>query len=163
MAENREASDTQRGTHVPKPDNPQKRDINAAQRVALALKLRAAKMTYEQIAAQCGYADRSSARKAIMREIDRVVVSNVEQLRREELLTLDMLQQKCYTRMESKEHEKGMLFAVDRILAIQERRARLQGLDKPIDSASTGNLVVIREVPQGLLPEPTPIAEVQPS
>lgn len=143
-------ADTQRGTHPPKSDNPQKRDLNAASRVALALKLRAAKMTYDQIASQCGYADRSSARKAIMRELDRTIVTAVEELRREELLTLDMLQQKCYTRMESKEHDKVTLFAVDRILAIQERRAKLTGLDVRPDEVA-GNVVVIREVPVNYL------------
>src|SRR5690348_4073521 len=80
----------QRGT------NPQNRDINAAQRSALALSLRAKKMTYEAIAAQAGYANAASCRRAILREMDRVVVRNVEQLRQEELLILDRLHQECW-------------------------------------------------------------------
>ena len=70
---------------------PHNRDVNAAQRAALAVKLRTSKLTYDQIARQCGYSDRASARKAIMRELERVVVTNVDELRREELATLDVL------------------------------------------------------------------------
>jgi hypothetical protein len=44
-----------------------------------------------------------------------------------------------------------MLFAVDRIIAIKERRARLMGLDVPVDKAMMSNTVVVREVPQGYL------------
>ena len=44
-----------------------------------------------------------------------------------------------------------MLFAVDRINAIKERRAKLMGLDQSAKEAAIGNVVVIREVPQGLL------------
>lgn len=126
------------------------RDVNAAQRAALALKLRASKMSYEQIAQQCGYADRGSAHKAIQRELQRTVVANVDTLRREESVTLDLLQTECMKMFMDKEN-KGRLFAADRILAIMERRARLFGLDTPVDAAIAMNQVIIREVPQGYL------------
>lgn len=128
----------------------QRRDMNAAERVALALKLRAARQTYDQIAAACGYDSRGSAYKAVQRELQRNISANVEEMRREELAMLDALQQECYTRMKDKSHDKAMLFAVDRILQISERRAKLMGLDtKPDDRPA--NLVVVREVPVGLL------------
>src|SRR5690348_429229 len=114
----------QRGT------NPPTRDVNAAQRVALAVKLRSTKMTYEAIARQCGYSDASACRKAVMRELDRCVVQNVEALRLEELDSLERLELECWKIFTDKERTKGQLYAVDRILAIKDRRAKMLGLDK---------------------------------
>lgn len=121
----------------------------------MAVQLRASKMTYEKIAAQCGYANASTARKAIMRELNRTVVKNVEHLRYEELNTLDVLQAECFTRMqEGGDYAKSKLFAVDRILAIMERRAKLMGLDQSADGAIAAAQVIIREVPGGYLTGP---------
>ena len=77
----------------------------------------------------------------------------VEELRREELAMLDQLQQECFKRMMDQQWNKSMLFAVDRILAISERRSKLMGLDTPVDSAVFANQIVVREVPVGLLSE----------
>lgn len=129
---------------------PTTRDINAAQRASLALKLRSSKLSYEQIARQCGYADRGAAHKAVQREMSRVVVENVEELRREELATLDQLQTECMTLALDRKNT-WRLQAVDRVLALMERRARLMGLDIPVDSAAMANVVVVREVPQNYL------------
>lgn len=123
------------------------RDVNAAQRAALAMKLRASKVKYEDIAHQCGYGSAGAAHKAVMRELGRVVVTNVEELRREELAALDMLQTECMTLALDKSN-KGRLFAVDRLLAIMERRSRLLGLDIPVDQAVAMNQIIVREVPQ---------------
>lgn len=105
------------------------RDVNAAQRAMMALQLRAKKLTYDEIAQQCGYNDRAAAHKAVQRELSRVVVENVEELRREEMMMLDRLQVECWKRMEDGEYGRAKLFAVDRLLAISERRAKLMGLD----------------------------------
>lgn len=115
----------------------QRRDLNAAQRVALALKLRAAGLTYDQIAAQAGYDSRGSAYHAVQRELKRNISTNVEEMRREELAMLNELQKECYTRMKSEKYDKQMLFAVDRLLQISERRARLLGLDMKADEELT--------------------------
>lgn len=130
--------------------HPQKRDVNAAQRVTLALKLRAAKVGYVQIAQQCGYGSPGAAHKAIMRELERTISENTDELRREELATLDKLQQECFTRMVDKNFDKSMLFAIDRILAIMERRARLMGLDKNDDNV-IGAQIIVQEIPSGYL------------
>ncbi len=132
--------------------NPPTRDVNAAQRVTLAVQLRAKKMTYEEIAKQCGYSNASACRKAVMRELDRCVVQSVEALRIEELDSLERLERKCWERLEEVGYEKSRMFAVDRIIAIKDRRAKLMGMDQ-----TTGNVnatqVIIREVPPGLLEE----------
>src|SRR5690348_9478339 len=67
------------------------RDVNAAQKVALALKLRAQKLTYEEIAARCGYGSKGACHNAIQRELSRVITENVDELRREEEYILNCL------------------------------------------------------------------------
>lgn len=131
--------------------NPITRDVNAVQRVELAIKLRATKMTYEAIARQCGYSNASACRKAVMRELERCVVKNVEALRTEELESLERLEAECWKRLYEKGYEKSRMFAVDRILAIKDRRARLMGLDQTKDSAIAAAQVIIREAPAGVL------------
>jgi AraC-like DNA-binding protein len=129
------------------------RDVNAAQRAIDAVKARTEGLSYDEVAKRCGYADRGAAHKAVQRELQRTVVTNVEELRRESLLTLEMLKEECVKRMRDKSYPKGMLFAVDRILAIEERKAKLMGLDIVTKDGVAANMVIIREVPQGLLPE----------
>ena len=127
------------------------RDVNAALRASEAVRLRSQKLTYDEIAKRCGYASAGSCRKAIMRELQRVIVADVETLRSEESVALDALQAECWTLFEDKEN-KGRLFAVDRILAIMERRARLFGLDAPVHGSNVAAAqVVIREVPANYL------------
>jgi len=124
------------------------RDINAVQRVALALKLRLEKKTYDEIATQCGYSNAGSAYNAVKREMDRRIVGNVDDLRREESLILDALHNAVMPLVTA---DKCNLFAVDRVLAIMDRRARLLGLDiKPEDQVTSSNYtktIVLQHAP----------------
>jgi AraC-like DNA-binding protein len=129
----------------------QKRDVNASRRAILAVQLRSQKVKYDEIAQRCGYGSAGAAHKAVMRELQRTISTNVEELRREELDSLERLEFKCWERLDDKAYSKGMLFAVDRIVAIKERRAKLMGLDVPVDMAQNNNLVVIREIPSNYL------------
>lgn len=129
------------------------RDANAATRATLAVQLRAQKLTFDDIAKRCGYASPGACRNAIQRELSRTVVENVEELRREECAMLDWLHAKCCERLEDENYAKSMLFAVDRITAISERRCKLMGLDTLTNQEVVGNVVVIREVPAGYLGE----------
>lgn len=126
----------------------QRRDVNAASRAALALKLRAQKASYDDIASLCGFASRGAAYNAVQRELSRVVSQNVDELRREELAMLDLLQAECST-IAFDRNNKARLFAVDRLLLIMERRAKLMGLDQTKESAQASAQVVIREAPPG--------------
>lgn len=142
-----------------KPENqdvqvPTNRDVNAAVRAAMAVKLRTKKTPYEEIARQCGYGSAGAAHKAIQRELKRTISTNVEELRREELASLEVLEAECWKVFFDKTYEKARLFAADRILAIKERRARLMGLDVPADVAANTNVVIVREVPVGWIAEP---------
>lgn len=133
------------------------RDVNAATRAVQALQLRMQKLTFAEIATRCGYASPGAARKAILREMNRVVVANVNEMRREELAMLDQLHSEAWQLAMDKKNTYR-LYAADRVLAISERRAKLMGLDTPVESAIAANLTIIREVPMGLLtpPEVTP-------
>jgi hypothetical protein len=149
------------------------RDATAAQRASQAVQLRASRLTYEQIAWQCGYANPGACRNAVMRELQRTVTPGINNLRLEELSMLDQLHAAVWPlavagysedqdddeeEQESGRHKKKRtttevnLFAVDRILAIAKRRSELLGLDTPVKVADHKNIVVIREVPMGLLP-----------
>lgn len=142
-----------------KPENqnvqsPTNRDVNAAVRAAMAVQLRAKKTPYEEIARQCGYGSAGAAHKAIQRELRRTISTNVEEMRREELESLERLEEECWKIFNDKNFEKARLFAADRILSIKERRAKLMGLDVPVDVAANANVVVVREVPTGWIAEP---------
>ena len=130
--------------------NPPTRDVNAATRAASALKLRAELLTYEEIAKRCGYASPSAARKAILREMDRTIVRNVNELRDAELHMLNILHGKCWQKFMDPKNPYSYS-EVERILKISERRCKLMGLDVPVDNALMSNVTIIREVPMGLL------------
>ncbi len=131
------------------------RDANAAARTTLAVQLRAQKLTFDEIAHRCGYASPGACRNAIQRELSRTVVENVEELRREECAMLDQLHSKCWERLIDSEYAKSMLFAVDRIVAISERRSKLMGIDvRPEDQVIEQNYIkkiVITHAPQSPL------------
>ena len=131
----------------------QRRDVMAAQRLELALKLRASKMTYEEVAKQAGYADRGSCYNAIQRELSRCVPEGIEEYRREELAMLDTMHREVWAIFIDKKH-KHRLFAADRLLAISQARCRLLGLNQENDGNVAAACTIIREVPSGYLGEP---------
>jgi len=87
----------------------------------------------------------------VQRELQRVVVKDVEELRTEELAILDRLHSECWVVAMDKSN-KSRLFAVDRLLAISEARRKLMGLDASTDSTLNAGMVVVREIPQGYMP-----------
>lgn len=110
--------------------------LTAAQRSAEALKMRLSRHTYDEIAAALGYSNRSAARKAVEREIAKVPREAAKELLTQELEALDALQRQVMplvlnpgTTRAGKPKAPDM-WALDRVLAIMDRRARLMGLDK---------------------------------
>lgn len=137
------------------------RDVNAAQRSALAVKLRAQRLTFEEIAKRVGYASAGACRNAIQRELQRCAVQEVDEMRAEEGRALDLLQAAVWPLAvpddaddPNASKKKVNFFAIDRVLAIMERRARLYGLDAQKDASIALAQVVIREVPQHYLDAP---------
>lgn len=125
------------------------RDVNAAVRVVNAIKYRQAGWTYERIAAECSYASPGAARNAIQNELDRVIVQNIEEWRNDHTSRLEKLHEEVWALAMDKK-AKGRLFAVDRLLSIAEREAKLLGLDAKPEEA-TGPQFIIEEVPVNYL------------
>lgn len=100
--------------------------IAAVERQRRALELRTAGMTLERIAQSLGYQGPSGARQAIASALKRTIAEPADALRVLEAIRLDRLQAAVWTKALG-----GDLPAVDRVLKIMERRARLLGLDAP--------------------------------
>lgn len=124
------------------------RSRSTAARDAEACRLRARGLTYEQIATDLGMASRSSAYDAVQRALTATVKEPAEEVRQIELIRLDELHRSALAVLEATHYvvDKGavvlwngepliddgpILAAVDRLLKVQERRARLLGLDSP--------------------------------
>lgn len=154
------------------------RDVNAAQRAQLAIQLRAERLGWDEIARRAGYASRGAAHNAVMRELERTTSEKSNELRREELDMLNRLHAAIWhlavpdpeeititdkdsdDEKEVKRKKRGsQLFAVDRLIALSERRSKLMGLDQPVDSAIAANMVVVRAMPPDYLGTPVPSAQ----
>lgn len=125
------------------------RSADGAQRDAQATELRGRGYSYQAIADTLGMHDRSAARKAVERALFATVAEPAEELRRLELLKLDALSVAAWQILGA-EHPlasagrvmtfdgvaltdpQPILAAIDRLLKISERRARLLGLDSPV-------------------------------
>jgi len=111
----------------------QRRDVNAAERAAMAIELLKQRFSYDEIARRCGFSDRSGAYKAVQRELQRRIHPNIDEYRAQELDLLDKIHQEVWTvafKSENKEGEiKTNLWAVDRLLELSKDRRKLLNLD----------------------------------
>ena len=114
-------------------NNPITRDVNAVERVNMALQLRKKRLTYQEIADRCGYGSAQAAHKAVMREMQRCVSEKVEDYRKQELDILDEIHQKVWIEAFETEDKDGNiktnLWAVDRLLELSRDRRKLLNLD----------------------------------
>lgn len=90
-----------------------------------AVELALAGANLEQIAQAVGYADKSGASRAIHRSLDRHEAPAVQEMRALENARLDRLQTVLWPTAMA-----GDLKAIDRLLRLFERRARMNGLDQ---------------------------------
>ena len=111
---------------------PQQRTIEALERQVKALELRKAGVSYEDIAKALGWAHKSGAFMAVRRQIAMVRREPAEALITLEAERLDKLLMSVW-----KQAVNGNFGAVDRVLKIMERRAKLLGLDAPTKIAPT--------------------------
>ena len=100
--------------------------INKREKSVRALELRKAGVSYEMIAQQLGYSNRTSAHRAVSKLLDATEKEVVNDLREMELRRLDDLFRSMYPTA-----LKGNFQAVDRCLKIMERRSKITGLDAP--------------------------------
>ena len=96
---------------------------------AEALRLRSAGMSYQKIANAMD-CSKPTAYDRVNRALAAIPFEAVDEYRRLEGQRLDMLMEVAMDKALS--GDKGSLFAIDRVLAIQERAAKLRGLDAPI-------------------------------
>lgn len=125
------------------------KDENTVARLELALKLRAQRCTYEEIASRCGYADKSVAYNAIHRALKQRKSQAIDTYREQELEFLDLLHKEIWPLVFENPKGKPDLWAVDRMLQISRDRRALLNLDVPKDNQLNVSIPVIREVPPG--------------
>lgn len=121
------------------------RRIEAHQRQLKALELRLAGVIYEQIAAELGYAGRSGAYKAVESGLKLTMREPAESLRRLSAERLDRATLAIWRRVSS-----GDLHAIDVLLRLEARRAKLLGLDAPqqVEHAGPGGGPITLSVEQ---------------
>lgn len=102
-------------------------DYNAAQREALAFKLRLQGYDFDEIALKCGYANRGSAHHAYQRALHRIPDRSIEEMR-ETIFSQQMHALKCMAHKIA----NGDTWAVKEMTAIHDRMAKLFGLDTPV-------------------------------
>ncbi|GHO51503.1 hypothetical protein [Ktedonospora formicarum] len=129
-----------------------KNNITRADKRSQALKMRAAKYTYDEIARALGFKNRSAAYKLVNKALEEYESEDVRLLRMEEGYMLDVLHQKLWAQLYDK-NGKLNLRVIDRLLAISDRRCKLWGLyRKAGDNDSVYySKVIIREVPAGYI------------
>ena len=92
------------------------------------LRLRSQGLTYQKVADALGI-DKSTAYRRCQRALAAIPAEAVEEYRKLEGERLDAMLEVALEKALS--GEKGALFAMDRVLAIMDRRAKLLGLDSP--------------------------------
>lgn len=127
------------------------RSADTAARDAEACRLRTTGMEYHEIAEQLGFSDKSAARKAVERALRDTAQEPAAHLRTIEVARLDLLLREAWTVMKARHvavnngrvimdpddpskpltDHGPVLAAIDRVLKIAERRAKLLGLDAP--------------------------------
>ena len=96
-----------------------------------ALRLRSSGMTYSRIAEALGIS-KSHAYYRVQNALAAIPAEAVDEYRRLENERLDALLEVAMAKALDPEAKGGALFAIDRVLAIQDRRTKLLGLDAPI-------------------------------
>lgn len=124
------------------------RRIASAEKKRQALELRKAGVGYVKIAEQLGYKSVSSAHDAVMSALKAITKEPAEEVRTMEIERLDAMLFAI-----SPQVRAGHLGAIDRSLRIQERRAKLLGLDMPTVTRIEGDLTHTVRIHGGVNPE----------
>jgi len=111
-----------------------------AQRRSKALAMRLAGATYDKIAYTLGYSGRGAAQKDVTRALEtarREMTARADELRDLEVMRLDRLQVGLWSRATGGDYR-----AVDTLLRLMDRRARLLGLDRPAEGSDAARTMV---------------------
>jgi len=107
--------------------------VKAYERQQEALSLRLVGLSYDAIAERLEFANRSGAFRAVQAALKKTLQEPADELRTLELERLDSMLLPMMAQA-----KKGNQGAVDRVLRIMERRAKLLGLDAPTKQEITG-------------------------
>lgn len=132
------------------------RTLKGVERDREACRLRTRRCTYQQISDTLGYGSAANAHRAVQRTLAAIPRDAAEELVQLELDQLDMMTAAVIEVLEANHYvvsqgrliylnddappltdDSPVLAAVDRLLKIQERRARLLGLDQPTKATVT--------------------------
>lgn len=114
------------------PNRQLKPEILAARESAMqALKLRRAGASFQAISEQLGFADESGARKAVKALMGKYEYESVVEARKFDLERLDQMLLGTGKGGLLQLAIAGNFGAIDRVLRVMERRAKLLGLDAP--------------------------------
>lgn len=121
----------------------QENKVQAHENQMKALALRKAGVSYQSIADAIGYKDPSGAWRAVKSALKLTLQEPAEELRTLELARLDDMLKAIASHVQA-----GNLTAIDRALKIQDRRAKLLGLDMPakLDVTSGGDKITWAQV-----------------
>jgi hypothetical protein len=108
---------------VKEPATSQRR-LNAAQKQAEALRLRATGMSFEKIAKELGYRGHQGAHRAVTTGLEKTLREPADELRTLEAERLDRMLEGIWEKAIN-----GGTWQIDRVLSIMDRRAKLLGLD----------------------------------
>ncbi|GGJ55746.1 hypothetical protein [Glutamicibacter ardleyensis] len=112
------------------------RIANTRERQKKALELRKAGATYEQIAeANIGYANRGTVQKAVKRAILEIPREEAKEVLALELSRLDDALRAIWPKIIT-----GDLWAIDRLINLQNRRAQYLGLNERIPEDNSGEV-----------------------
>ena len=109
-------------------------EVKAYERQKEALSLRLVGLSYDAIDERLGFANRSGAFRAVQAALKKTLQEPADELRTLELERLDSMLLPMMAQA-----KKGNQGAVDRVLRIMERRAKLLGLDAPTKQEITGS------------------------
>lgn len=115
--------------------------VKALDRQLQALELRKAGASYRQIANALGFKGPSGAHAAVAQALTDTLSEATDALRTLEAERLDALMVALW-----KTATQGNQGAIDRVLKVMERRARLLGLDAPVKSEVTGTLDFVMDI-----------------
>lgn len=109
-----------------------RRRISALERSAKALELKKEGATYDEIAAALG-CTKSTAHRAVMRALERIIAEPAEDVKKLELARLDRMLRPLWRKIVDEAASLAdVVRAVDASLRIMDRRAKYLGLDAPI-------------------------------
>ena len=104
-----------------------------------ALRLRSMGLSLDAIAQRIGHKDRSSVRRAILREMQAMPVEDVETLRKVETMKIDRIERNLHAIADDDdESAHDRIDALKALISLANRRSKLHGLDAPLKTELTG-------------------------